>query len=395
MMDKGYNFSAARRMIDQWVQTQKAAGISLQIVRKGETLLATQVGFADLETKKRLNADSIYRIYSMTKPVTVVLLMTLYEKGLVHLNDPVSTYLPGFKNLQVFDRQADQWVIRPATRDMTLHHLLTMTSGLPYPDQDHPSARALAEQTAALFDQAGTGPALDLVGMANQLGQLPLCFDPGASWRYGLSIDVIGAIVEVVSGQKLSHYLKQTLLDPLGMKDTGFFVPPDKLPRLATLYAGDKGLHPHQDRTLTPGHTQPTQAPAIEFGGAGLYSTRADYLRFARLLLAGGTLDGVRILSPRSVQLIQKDHLTPGQRQAFHRHGWQGYSYGLGVRVLLDEARAGSLAHPGEYGWEGAAGTWFRIDPQEGLITLYLTQHLPGHHLLRIPPLQATIYAAL
>ena len=393
---KGYDFSATRQIIDQMVQTGAAPGASLQVIRKGETLLAFQIGYADLENQIPLTTDSIFRIYSMTKPITAVLLMTLFEKGLVHLQDPVREFLPGFSQPMVWTRDNEDWVTRPATRDITLHHLLTMTSGIPYPDTDHPASRAIAGLMKTLFSGPVPDQSVELISVANQLGQIPLCFDPGDGWQYGLSIDVIGAVIEVVTGKKLGQYMREVLLDPLSMKDTDFYVPAEKASRLVDLYAyQEKRLVPFSEKMLTPGNSNPLQPAHIEYGGAGLFSTRSDYDRFARMLLAGGTLDGIRIISPKTVNLIRSNHLTAEQRHAFNTNGWHGYSYGLGVRTLKNPAMAGSLAKSGEFGWEGAAGTWFRIDPVEDMIIVYLTQHMPGEHSVRIPPIQATIYAAL
>jgi CubicO group peptidase (beta-lactamase class C family) len=384
-----YDFSATRQWLDRTVQSGAAAGISLQVTRRNETILATQVGYADLAAKKPITPDTIFRIFSMTKPVTAVMFLTLYEKGLVHLRDPVSAYLPGFKAPSVFVRKVDGWDTRPAAREVTLHDLLTMTSGIPYHQGEHPASQAIGR-----LMQEQYGKPISLPELANRLGQIPLCFDPGASWLYGLSLDVIGAVIEVVSGMGLAAYLQEAILDPLAMRDTGFFVPPEQLDRLATLYGETDGqLRPNPANSLTPG--DPSRPPWIAYGGAGLFSTRSDYTRFARMLLGGGTLEGQRIISRRSVDLLRRNHLTAEQLQSIPWEMLQGFGYGLAVRTLLDPIPGGSLLSPGEYGWDGAAGTWFCVDPNEDMTIVYMVQRFPADHIRFIPRLRATIYAAL
>jgi CubicO group peptidase (beta-lactamase class C family) len=393
-MQNGYDFSATRQFLDRIVQSGAAAGVSLQVTRRGETILATQVGYADLALKKPIKPDTIFRIFSMTKPVTAVLFMMLYEKGLVHLSDPVSDFLPGFKNPSVWIREGDEWQTRPAKSEITLRHLLTMTSGIPYHLEAHPASKAIAAIAEAHYAAAAAGSKPSLANLANKIGAVPLVFDPGQIWQYGLSLDIIGAVIEVVAGKPFGQFMKEALLEPLAMRDTGFYVQPDQIERLATLYAEDQGqLTPNPVNHLAPG--DPTQPPAIEYGGAGLYSTRSDYTRFARMLLGGGTLEGWRILSHRAVDLLSSNHLTPDQMKGI---GWEmlrGFGYGLAVRSLLDPLPGGSLLKPGEFGWDGAAGTWFSVNPTDEMTIVYLVQRLPASHMRFIPRLQATIYAAL
>lgn len=390
----GYDFSATRQFLDRVVQSGAAAGVSLQVTRHGETILATQVGYADLEHKKPITPETIFRIFSMTKPVTAVLFMMLYERGLVHLSDPVSDYLPGFRNPSVWVREENEWQTRPAKSEITLRHLLTMTSGLPYHLEGHPASKAIADIVREHYAAAAAGRRISLPALANQIGQVPLVFDPGTIWQYGLSIDLIGAVIETVTGKPFGQFLREVLLEPLAMHDTGFFVPPEQIDRLATLYAEDQGqLTPNPPNHLVP--DDPASPPAIEYGGAGLYSTRSDYTRFARMLLGGGTLDGRRILSSRSVGLISANHLTPEQMKGLEWDMLRGFGYGLGVRSLLDPLPGGSLLRPGEFGWDGAAGTWFSVNPADDMTVVYMVQRLPASHMRFIPRLQATIYAAL
>ena len=205
---------------------------------------------------------------------------------------------------------------------------------------------------------------------------------------YGFSIDVLGAVIEVLSGKTLGEYLKENIFDPLGMKDTGFFVPAEKHDRIATLYHIQENLKPEK-------RDYPSAAPAFESGGGGLFSTVRDYSRFAQMLLHKGTLDGVRILGRKTIDLISTDHLTPEQRKGDSWDTQRGYGYGLGVRVMTNPELAGINGSVGEWGWDGAFGNWFCVDPKENLTCVYLTTNLPGDHYRFIPKLMASMYASL
>lgn len=389
-----YDFTYTRQLLEYYVQAGAVAGVSLQVTRHGETILATQVGYADREKKRPMSSDTLFRLFSMTKPVTAALFLILCERGLVHVNDPVSAYLPGFRDPQVWINQGQRWTTEPAAREVTLHDLLTMTSGIPYHFDPSPASRAIAELLQTVQSEAAAGQLPDLPDIANRVGSVPLSFHPGTHWLYGLSLDIIGAVIEVVSGQKFGTFMKEQLFDPLGMRDTGFFVKPDQIGRLAVLYAEEDGkLAPGTPGALMPG--DPALPPLIEYGGAGLFSTRSDYTRFARLLLNEGALDGCRLLSKKSVALLRSNHLTPEQMADYSKDTLKGYGYGLGSRCLLDPLPSGNLASIGEFGWDGAAGTWFSIDPAEDMTIVYLVQRLPANHGRFIPRLQATLYAAL
>ncbi|MEA4889308.1 MAG: serine hydrolase domain-containing protein [Clostridiaceae bacterium] len=389
-----FDFSHTRHLLERYVQLGSIAGASLQVTQHGETILATQVGYADRERQKIMTSDTIFRIFSMTKPLTVVCFLLLCEQGLVHVNDPVSAYLPGFRDTKVWVPQGQQWTAEPAERELTLHHLLTMTSGIPYPHDPSPASQSITALLKKAAAAAAAGQVIDLPALANHVGAIPLNFQPGSHWLYGLSLDIIGAVIEVVSGKKLSCFMQEQLLDPLGMKETGFQIKPESMERLAGLYAEKEGvLIGDAPNDLTPG--DPCQPPMIEYGGAGLFSTRSDYTRFARMLLGGGTLEGCRILSSKSVDLMRSNHLGQVQIADYNWDTLKGYGYGLGVRCLLDPIPAGTMVKPGEFGWDGAAGTWFSVDPNEDMTIVYMVQRFPANHIRFIPRLQATIYAAL
>lgn len=395
-INQAYDFTRTRQLLEQHVQAGYAAGVSAQVIRHGETIFATQVGFANKEKSTPLTGDTIFRFYSMTKPMTAALLLMLYEQGRLQLHDPVSDYLPGFANSMVYEKNPDgTYQIVPAKRPITIRHLLTMTSGLTYHGDETPTSQGIDKILQEAIVRSAIDPeAARTVSVINRMGQVPMAFHPGEQWRYGFSIDVVGAVIEVICGKRLSKVMQEMIFEPLGMKDSGFCVAPEKIQRLATLYAvGNDGNLQVETKGLID--TDPTVLPTFEQGGAGLFSTRSDYARFARLLLGFGELDGVRLLSRKTVELMRADHLTPDQKACYNWDSQRGYSYGLGVRTLVNPAAGGSNGSVGEFGWDGAAGTWFGVDPAEDLVAIYLVQRLPGNHARFIPNFLATLYGAL
>ncbi len=373
--------------LSRFVSSGQIAGCCAKIVRNDETCFEGYFGYADIGKKVRMSADTIFPIASMSKVITVVGLMQFYENGLIRLWDPVSEYLPGFKSPKIAQEKPDgTYEIVPAKGEVTLRQLFTMTSGVPYSGTDTAAARIRAEKEKEYLAQGKPMPGT--VEYCNLVGQLPLAFEPGEKWMYGFSIDVLGAVIEVLSGKSLGEYLKENIFDPLGMTDTGFYVPPEKQSRIATLYQIREGMKP-------AGRKYPSLKPAFESGGGGLFSTLEDYSRFARMLLHGGTLDGARILGRKTIDLIATDHLTPEQQATHNWDTQRGYGYGLGVRVMTDPQIAESNGSVGEWGWDGAFGNWFCVDPKENLTCVYLTTNLPGDHYRFIPKLTASLYASL
>jgi CubicO group peptidase (beta-lactamase class C family) len=345
-------------------------------------------GYADIENKILMSSENtIFPIASMSKVITVAGIMQLYEQGLFKMWDPVSEYLPGFKNPKIARENPDgSYEIVDAKEEITLRQLFTMTSGVPYPWGDTAAGRIRIEKEKE-YAESGK-PVPGNVEYCNLVGQLPLAFEPGEKWMYGFSIDVLGAVIEVLSGKTLGVYLKENIFEPLGMKNTGFYVPAENHSRIATLYHIQEKLKPE-------GRDYPASKPAFESGGGGLFSTIGDYSRFAQMLLHGGTLDHVRILGRKTVDLISTDHLTPEQRKSDSWDTQRGYGYGLGVRVMTNPELAGINGSVGEWGWDGAFGNWFCVDPKENLTCVYLTTNLPGDHYRFIPKLMASMYAEL
>lgn len=373
--------------LSRFVDSGEIAGCSARIMRNDEVLFEESFGYADIESKLKMSADTIFPIASMSKVITVAGIMQLYEQGLFKLWDPVSKYLPGFKNPKIAKEKPDgSYEIVDAEGEVTMRQLFTMTSGVPYGWADTAAGRIRIEKEKEWMSNPLSFPGT--VGYVNLVGQLPLAFEPGERWMYGFSIDVLGAVIEVLTGKSLGEYLKENVFDPLGMTDTGFFVPADKLDRIATLYNINEGMKP-SDRGA------PTSKPEFESGGGGMFSTVRDYSRFAQMLLHGGTLDGVRILGRKTIDLISTDHLTPEQRRSDNWDTQRGYGYGLGVRVMTNPELAGINGSVGEWGWDGAFGNWFCVDPKENLTCVYLTTNRPGEHYRFIPKLMASMYASL
>ncbi len=374
--------------LSRFVSSGQIAGCAVRIMQNDEVRFEGSFGYADLENKVGMSSENtIFAIASMSKVITVAGIMQLYEQGRFKMWDPVSEYLPGFKNPKVAKEKADgSYEIVDAKSEVTMRQLFTMTSGVPYGWGDTAAGRIRIEKEKE-WQESGK-PVPGTVEYANLVGQLPLAFEPGEKWMYGFSIDVLGAVTEVLSGKTLGEYLKENLFDPLGMQDTGFFVPAEKQNRIATLYHIRENMKPEK-REYRP------EKPAFESGGGGLFSTVRDYSRFAQMLLHKGTLDGVRILGRKTVDLIATDHLTPEQRLTDSWDTQRGYGYGLGVRVMTNPELAGINGSAGEWGWDGAFGNWFCVDPKENLTCVYLTTNLPGDHYRFVPKLMASMYASL
>ena len=374
--------------LSRFVSSGQIAGCAVRVLRKDDILFEGSFGYADIEKKVKMSSEStIFPIASMSKVVTVAGVMQLYEQGLFKMWDPVSEYLPGFKSPKIAKENPDgTYEIVDAGGEVTMRQLFTMTSGVPYGWGDTAAGRIRIEKEKEYM--ASGEPFPGTVEYANLVGQLPLAFEPGEKWMYGFSIDVLGAVLEVLTSRSLGEYLKENIFNPLGMKDTGFFVPAENHSRIATLYHINEGLKPDQ-------RNYPAAKPEFESGGGGLFSTVPDYSRFAQMLLHGGTLDGVRILGRKTVDLISTDHLTPEQRKSDSWDTQRGYGYGLGVRVMTNPELAGINGSVGEWGWDGAFGNWFCVDPKESLTCVYLTTNLPGDHYRFIPKLMASMYASL
>lgn len=380
----------------------KIAGAQIAVARHGHLAYFRSFGQMDRERAKPMTDDAIFRIYSMSKPITSVALMSLYERGYFQLNDPVSRFFPSWKNHQVWvsGSGADMKTEAPK-RPVTMRDMLCHTGGITYgsalvalgaPDDGHPVDKVYAEVGV----RRGRGETL--MEFMDKLGQVPLRYQPGERWLYSLSTDVCGALVEKISGKRFDHYLQETIFDPLGMKDTSFTVSDDKLDRFSANYrrGADKSLHLIDD----PQTSEYRKEPSFLSGGGGLTGTTEDYLRFCEMLRRGGEFEGARVLGPRTVALMHRNHLKDGQDLTqmaiggFSETANEGVGFGLGFASTLDEVANGGLG-AGDFYWGGAASTIFWVDQKEDLSVVFMTQLMPSGAFNFRGQLKSIIYSSI
>lgn len=353
------------------VDENLTAGVSLLLEKDGKELCFLAEGMADIENQKPIQRDTIFRLYSQTKPVTAAAAMILVERGLLDLCQPVSDFLPAFKHQSVWKNNACQ----VPSREILVHDLLNMTSGLVYPDESCESGR----QTAKVFEEIehrlyGEHP-MTTIEVADMLGACVLDFDPGSSMRYGTSADILGAVIEIVSGIPFSEFIRKEITEPLEMNDTAFWVPIEKQNRLSQTYESvneqNKNSLKRYDQNHLSIQNRMKKRPAFESGGAGLASTLDDYMRFARMLLSEGRADGIRILKKETVKYMVSAELTEEQQKNFEKSFLLGgHSYANLMRICKNPSRSPYLARKGEYGWDGWLGPYFANFPKENITLL-------------------------
>jgi CubicO group peptidase (beta-lactamase class C family) len=392
---------------ERYIDAGRFPGTQLVVYRRGKMVHSAVQGFADVERKTPMKDDTIFRIYSMTKPITSVAFMMLFEEGRVTLDEPVHKYIPEWKDLGVFQAgTAPAFLTRPPSRPMLIVDLLRHTSGLTYGFQQHSNVdAAYREKKIGEVEKSGT-----LQSMIDDLAGIPLEFSPGEAWNYSVSTDVIGYLIGKISGKPFEQFLKERIFDPLGMNDTDFFVPAGKAHRFAACYSADsQGAMTFHATNRKGGLTlqdDPTKSsflspPSFTSGGGGLCSTAADYLTFCRALINGGELGGARLIGPKTLALMTSNHLPGGRtlpemsRSLFSEATYHGIGFGLGFSVTLDPAQTLILGSPGEYAWGGAATTSFWIDPAEELIAIFMTQVLPSSAYPIRRELRTMVYAAI
>ena len=380
-----HGFDASRlaridRRLQRYVDEERLVGWQVVVARDGAVVHAATSGLSDREAGRPVAEDTIWRIYSMTKPITSVAAMMLWEEGAFELTDPVERFIPSFAGVRVFSGGSSQRPVTvPATEPVRIWHLLTHTAGLTYGFHH-------AHPVDTLYRAAGfewsTPPDLDLAACCDAWAALPLLFEPGAEWNYSVATDVLGRVVEVVSGQSLATFFAERIFEPLGMVDTGFAVPDADTQRLAALYVPDpSGGPPARHDGLGEAALHPPRALS---GGGGLVSTAADYHRFAQVLLGDGEADGVRLLGSRTLRYMRDNHL-PGRadlerfgRPLFAETTFHGIGFGLGFSVVMDPVANRVPSSPGEFAWGGAASTAFWVDPVERITAVFMTQLLPS-----------------
>jgi CubicO group peptidase (beta-lactamase class C family) len=350
--------------LQRFVDESRLAGVTTLMARRGKIVNVNAYGRKDIGKPDPIQRDSMFRIYSMTKPITGVAMMMLYEEAKWRMDDPVSRYIPEFSKLQVYVGDNPDGTVKTeaARRSITMRELMTHSAGLGYVlSQTHPVDRMITQQRIL-------NPAAPLQTMIDMLSKVPLHTQPGTRWQYSIAVDVQGYLVEKLSGQPFAEFLKTRLFDPLGMKDTAFYVPKAKLARMARIHTDAA------DGKLAPPTENPEDFSVVPLGpsgGGGLFSTADDYLRFAQMLANGGEFGGVRFLSPRTVEMMRTNHLQAEALKTMR----PGTGWGMDFRVVMDAAAAGEPTSDGTYDWYGIGGTWFWIDPVKDLVFVGMIQH--------------------
>ncbi|MGE0599318.1 MAG: serine hydrolase domain-containing protein [Dehalococcoidia bacterium] len=399
----GYLDSHLRSYVDEG----KLAGTLMLVARHGEIGHFQANGLADRERNVPMKQDTIFRIYSMSKPITAVALMQLFERGLVQIDDPVEKYIPEWAGLQVYSSGTyPNFQTKRTDRPMTVRDLLSHQSGLTYGFLSRTNVDAAYRELK--IDEGGKDRSLKC--MVSELAQLPLEFSPGSAWNYSVGIDICGYLVEVISGQRFDDYLRTNIFEPLGMEDTAFHVPAAKQSRFAANYS----VNPGGTLSLTtvdaskgfqladdPATSTYLQPPTYLSGGGGLVSAAMDYFKFAQMLCNDGELLGERIIGRKTLELMVSNHLPGGTDLMHHARGqwaettFSGIGFGLGVSVTLDPSMAQLPGTPGEFAWGGAASTAFWVDPIEELVVVFMTQLMPSSFYNIRRELRTLIYGAL
>ncbi len=384
----------ASTLITQSDNPDNNVGAAVSVIHKGKEVFRNEYGLADREKNIPMEKNSIFRCYSMTKPVTSVAVMMLVEAGKLSLSDAVSIYLPGFRDQKVLTENG----LVPVEREVTIQDLMDMTAGVVYPDASFPAGAVMQEMIdeyyRKIFEEDKPTSTYDL---ANLIGEQPLAFQPGTQWNYSFCADVLGAVVEVVSGKTYGEYLREAIFEPLGMVDTDFYVPEEKQNRFCQNYQ-----YMPETKTLEPCTWQHLglsyfhlKKPAFESGGAGLVSTIDDYARFVRMMLGKGTVDGVRILGRKTVEWMTQNHLNENQIKTLDWEALKGYGYGNLMRVMIDEEHAEMIGSNGEYGWDGWLGSYVCMDPKEDLAIIYVIQKCGGNGFRDVQVIRNIVYSAL
>lgn len=372
-------------VMQSYIDSEKLMGISTLVAHKGKIVHWDIRGMQDKKAAIPMSEDTIYRIYSMTKPITAVAALTLWEQGKFHMDDPISKYLPELADLQVYvSGSGEDMQVEKAKYPIKIIDLFMHTAGFSYGFSDN----EVDKRYQAMFARTD----ITREEILAEIATLPLNHHPGTQWHYGINTDIIGFLVEKLSGRKLGDYMQEVVFDPLGMNDTSFYVPEAKLSRLSKIYTADQktGKTIHFDNEPLGDYKSD---PDIHYGGAGLVSTMADYLKFAQMMLNGGELNGSRILGRKTVEYLTSNHLSedliPFSSQA------PGEGYALAMSVTVDANKVGYMSSDGNYGWGGLASTYFRVDPKEQLIIIGMSQFIPsGFHAYQ-NDLRNLVYQAL
>ncbi len=377
-------------IIAEGIKQENLVGANVLVLHKGKEIFRKSYGYADRENQVMMQDDTIFRLYSMSKPVLSIAAMIAMEKGLIGLQDPVSKYMPEYGALKVYEADGS---IRPAKTEMTVFQLLTMTSALCYPNEDTPTGLDMCKVFDEAKEKLKKGEHTSTREYCRQFAGVPLDFDPGERWQYGLSADVLGCVIEIASGKSLEQFMREEIFEPLEMKDTGFFVPEEKWNRFAQWYKKDEAtghICVYKDWHLGVGKYD--EAPLFESGGAGLVSTLEDYSHIARMMLNGGNYKGKQIIKPETITLMSSDHLTKEQKIRFDWDSVKGHGYGFLVRVVQEPEATGTHATPGDFGWDGWTGTYISLNPEKELAIVYLMQRVDTGTTQEVMDIKNAVY---
>lgn len=385
-----------RHLDTRFIAPGKISGALPVVYRKGHLAYARTLGQMDIERDKALQLDTIFRIYSMTKPITSIALMMLYEEGCFQLQDEVRRYIPQFAKLRVYRSGVyPNFQTAPCDRHMTIRDLMSHMSGLTYDFMSRTNVDHAYRRT-----KVGRQVESDtLADMMDTLAELPLEFSPGTAWNYSVSTDVCGRLVEILSGQSLDEFFAERIFGPLGMRDTGFMVPAEKIDRFAANYV--RGANKQLVLEDDPQTSVYTRQRTLLSGGGGLVSTASDYLQFSRMLLGNGAVDGVRLVGRKTIELMTANHLpnnedlTQWAQGSFSETSNEGYGFGLGFSVNLGAGATATAGSAGEYAWGGAASTIFWVDPVEEMVVVFMTQFMPSATFNFRGQLKSLIYPAI
>ncbi|MBQ8378526.1 MAG: serine hydrolase [Oscillospiraceae bacterium] len=378
-------------ILDSAISGNSIAGGSVAVIKNGQTIYRTDRGFADIENGVKMGSDTIFRLFSLSKPITSTAAMILFERGKLDIEYPLKWFIPEFDKPSVSD---NGWIVN-RERDITIRDLLNMTSGIPYPDQSYHAGKLMDDVFNQVQKDNAEGNFVDTQEYARRAATVPLAFQPGDRWAYGFSADILGAVIEKIADKKYSEFLKDEIFNPLGMVDTDFYVPEEKLSRFAQMYDYNTpdGM-PKIFEYIFLGVGNYDKKPAFESGGAGLVSTVSDYGRFATMLANGGTLNGVKILGRKTVDFMSQNQLTDHQKRTYQWDSCKGYGYGNLMRILENPSAFGTNGSAGEFGWDGWAGDYCSIDRKENLVFELFIQKCGGDlNLTR--RLRSVVYSAV
>lgn len=392
------DFSCKMQMLlDQMVAGGQCAGASIAVGRFGKLAVRCNSGWADLETQDQICNQTLFQMHSLTKPVTAVAVMQLWEKGCFQLEDPISKYIPAFENVLVCHVLEDgREELLPAENPITIHNLLTMTSGIPYGGTGL-VGKGIKELSDGMIESKKTGKPWDTLEYVNHLAQVPLLFEPSEKYKYGLGFDVLGALVEVCSGKRLDAYCQENIFSPLGMENATYMLPQAQKHKLAVSYKKDSLAREHRTGTFSI-NAYTLDNTSYTSGGSGLICTLDDYFKFAKMLAGGGKTDaGEVLISEKALQLMSEPRLNDTQLASFPQTGdvclhAAGYSYGFGVHVMNNPHNHLPV---GEWGWAGTMGTWLSIDPKNEVFWVYAHQITPSDYGAYIPKISKLIYDSL